>query len=454
MADPTIRMPGCQSCGTIASHGESFCRNCGKPLLAPTVAAAPPPLRQSPPPQSTITAVSPAAPVGMPMQQPAPLNVGRKRRSPLLLGCLAFLALIVVIIGAGGIYIWRSASYSPPNRETPAIPERATGTMTEFPVDSDPSAPASPTSVQTEALGGTIAKSSTDSTTKLPPGIDRSKLAKGATSMTSSTYKPKQKNATTAAAGPGVYICVLKTMPNQPTFGNGLATSIVDATRGQQTGVRVQSPTGAVYVGSKIRSAEANVYVLTKQGADVVILIYSEDPANQTLVDRLAQNVGNGQGLIDYPEVKDSLWTLPATTPAGLTLVDINTISGAEIENSISQSSGGGDDVQRILSQMRSFIPARLTGAKYVDSGKREWMTLNFQYESTFQAWKTWLLARSALGLGGAQSTTVRDVTGVYLEQEGMQILVFQKGPYLIFLTGPSGTPMDRLVNLGNQFQV
>jgi hypothetical protein len=245
-------------------------------------------------------------------------------------------------------------------------------------------------------------------------------------------------------------------MPNQPSFGDGLATSVARATGGQKTGVRVVSPTGAIYIGSKIRAPQANVYVLTKQGSDVLILIYSDDPANQAVVDRLAQSVGNGQGLIDYPEVKDSLWTLPASTPNGLTLVEINTISGEQIENSIASSGGSGADaeIQRILSQMRSFIPDRLTGARYIDGNRQEWVTLSFEYGSTFAAWRTWLLARSALGLGGAESTTVRDVNGVYLTQEGMRILVFQKGPYLIFLSGPAAASKDRLVSLGNQFQV
>src|SRR5260370_13246193 len=103
---------------------------------------------------------------------------------------------------------------------------------------------------------------------------------------------------------------------------------------------------------------------------------------------------------------------------------------------------------------MRPFIPARLTGARYTDKGQQDWVTLEFEYESTFQAWRTWLLARSALGLSGAQSTTVRDVNGVYLDQEGKRILVFQKGPYLIFLSGPSAATVERLVALGNQFQV
>lgn len=357
-------------------------------------------------------------------------------------------------VGAGGIYVWRRASYSPPERTTPAIPERAAGTMTEFPVDNDADAPATPTSVETEALGGTTtAKSDTASQTKLPPGVTRTGLAKGATSMTSSTYQPKKKSSdATPSTTENVYICVLTLMPNQQTFGDGLATTIVRETGGQKTGVRVQSNTGFTYVGTKIRSPEGNVYVLNKEGADILILIYSTDP-NTTVIDRLAQNMGNGQGLIDYPEVKESLWTLPPSTPTGLTLVEINTLSGAQIENSIAGGSSG-DDAQKILSQMRPFIPTRLTGAKYLDTNRKEWVTLTFEYDSTFQAWRNWLLARGALGLGGATTTTVREVDGVYLNQDGTRLLVFQKGPYIIVLTGPDSASSDRLVGLGNLFQV
>jgi hypothetical protein len=466
MNDPTIRVPYCASCGTLAAAGESFCRQCGKPVVAPTIAAQqtppmPPPSQPgSRAPQSTVTAVSPQMPQ-MPQMPARPLNVGKKRRSPILLGCLVFLGLIVVVVAIGGIYLWRRSVYTAPERTAPAVPERAAGTMTEFPVDNDPTAPMTPESVQTEALGGTIAKTSTSSsssTTKLPPGVDRSQLSKGATSMTTSVYRPKRATpaTSTASSKDEAYVCVLTAMPDQPNFGDGLANSVVKASGGTKTGVRITSAAGAVYIGSKIQAAESIVYVLTKQGADIVILIYTFDPSNSVAIDRLAKNVGNGQGLLDYPEVKASLWTLPSTTPNGLTLVEINTITGQQIENSIasSSSSGNNDEVQKILSQMRPFIPDRLTGARYVDTNRGEWVTLTFEYGSTFAAWRTWLLARSALGLGGAESTDVREVNGVIMTQEGMRILVFQKGPYLIFVSSPSTEPKDRLVALGNQFQV
>jgi hypothetical protein len=452
MDDPTIKATTCSHCGTVAAPGEGYCRACGQALLPPTMAA--PPVAAIP---TTMAAPPPVVPAlrATPMAPPR-----RKRRSPLLMGCLIIIGVLVIAAGAGGIYVWRSASYTPPERKAPDLPQRAAGTLTEFPVDNDPNAPASPTSVQTEALGASASKTASTSPSKLPPGIDRAGLSKGATNMTSATYRPRPKtpSTTSSSATPEkeIYICVLTAMPNQPNFGEGLAGSVTRTTSGQRTGVRVQSPNGRVYVGSRIRSPQTTVYVLNKQGADVVILIYAPDPSMQDIADRLAQNVGNGEGLNDYPEVKNSLWTLPASTSSDLTLQEINTRTRDQIESSIAGSGAnqGGDEVQRILSQMRPFIPERLTGARYTDASRQDWVALEFEYGSTFQAWKTWLLARSALGLGGAQSTTVREVNGLYLNQEGQRILVFQKGPYLVFLGGPTAAPLDRLVALGNQFQL
>ena len=367
-----------------------------------------------------------------------------------MLGCLIFIGLIVVSIGAGGIYIWRATTYTPPVRKAPDIPERASGTLIEFPVDTEKSAPARPTSVQTESLDGKKAGAGGSSPAKLPPGIDRSRLSKGATTMTSATYRPPaRKNAAPSSTSTNeeIYICVLTAMPNEPGFGEDLAKLVTGATTGRQVPWGVKSKKGPEYKGWQINSQQANVYVLTKQGGDIVILIYGSDPSTKAVVDRLALNVGNGEGLNDYPEVKESLWTLPAATPTDLTLLEISTLTGTQIENSV----GSGGDLP---SQMRPFIPDRMSAARYADSGQQEWVALNLEYGSSFQAWRTWLLARGALGLSGAQTTTVRDVDGLYVEQEGKRILVFQKGPYLIFLSAPSSSPLDRLIALGNQFQV
>lgn len=361
-----------------------------------------------------------------------------------MMGCLVVIGLGAIGVLAGGGYVWYRTSYTPPVRQAPAVPERAAGTLSEFPVDKG----SRPTSVETEALGGMTAKSETTSTTtKLPPGVTKSSLAKGATAMTSSTYKKTPVGSTTPSTGGDIYICVLTAMPGQTGFVDGIATSVKTSTGGTMTNVTVQSPKGATYAGSHIIGSQGNIYVLAKQGSDIVIILYGADPSVSSSVDSLARNVGNGEGLIDYPETKESLWTLPAQTPSELTLVQISTMTGPQLESSIGTN---GD----LPSEFRPFIPDRLTAARYNDSSKQEWSVLNLQYGSSFQAWRTWLLARSALGLGGGSTTTVRDVDGIYLNQEGKRMMLFQKGPYLILMSGPTSAPVDRFVALGNQIQV
>lgn len=439
MSDPTLKATMCPQCGTPAAPSESYCRNCGAKLFAPTAAAVPP--TQPAPHASTMTAPPPPPP----QYQPPPIGPPpRKKRGKFMMGCLIFLGLIGVAVVAGGAYAWYSLSYTPPVRTPPAIPERAAGTLSEFPVDKD----TQPTSVQTEALGGTnTAKAESTTGTKLPPGVTKTSLAKGATSMTSSTYKKIPVGSTTPASGGDIYINVVTAMPGQTGFVNEIASSVKTSMGGTMTNVTVQSPKGATYAGSHIVSAQGNVYVLAKQGSDIIIILYGADPSVSSSVDNLAGSVGNGEGLIDYPETKESLWTLPAQTPSDLTLIEINTMTGGQIEASINS---GGD----LPAELRPFIPDRLTGARYLDSSRQEWAVMNLQYGSSFQAWRTWLLARSALGLGGGETTTVREVTGIHLNQDGKRIMLFQKGPYLIFMSGPGGAPVDRFVALGNQIQV
>src|ERR1051326_9074404 len=128
MSDPTLKATICSQCGTPAPPGESFFRNWGKECFAPTITAPPPavPQVQTPTPQ---------------VFQPPMAAAPKKRRRPLLMGWLIILGLIVIAVGAGGVCVWGGAPYTPPVRKAPDIPQRAAGTMTEFPVDNDPNAP-------------------------------------------------------------------------------------------------------------------------------------------------------------------------------------------------------------------------------------------------------------------------------------------------------------------------
>lgn len=429
----------CSNCGTPVEPGKTFCDNCGISLAVP-----------------------------IPVPPPVPVAAPRRRGFPfgkvLLLGCLGIIVIGVLAIGGVGLYAWRRASYTPPPRTQPQLPQRAAGTMTEFPVDSDPNSPAQPTSVVSQNLTpsqpGSSSQSGNSSQVPLPPGVDRGTLPQRASSITSVTYNAHPGTGATGhgptaagTTGGEIYVHVLD---GQPQAGDTIAVGIAQATKGDRTGVRVQSPTGAVYSGSRIRNPQVCVYVLAKQSSNLVIIIYAPDPSTLDVADRLARSVGNGAGLNDYPVIKGSLWTLPASLPADLMLQEVNTLTRADIERSFAGAgnAGGDEETRKVLEQMRQLIPERLVGSRYTDAGRQEWGALEFEYSSGFQAWRTWLLARSLLGLAGSQTVTVRGVSALYMDQDNKRLLIFQKGPYFVVLSGPSASPVDRIIGLGDAFQL
>jgi hypothetical protein len=62
-------------------------------------------------------------------------------------------------------------------------------------------------------------------------------------------------------------------------------------------------------------------------------------------------------------------------------------------------------------------------------------------------------LLRWTVGLSG-QSVTVAGTDGLYIDTDEGRALVFQKGPYLIAIQGPSGSAVPTLVDLAGRLQV
>src|SRR5207245_782722 len=217
--------------------------------------------------------------------------------------------------------LWHGLTYTAPARNPAQIPERLAGTMTEFPVDTDTKSDGSmePGSVITEDLGSGGSTSSSQQVPQkwLPPGVTRARLPQVAVTMTSAAYRPRRRpGATTESAVDQIYVHVLRALQNQvQQLIDEIARSVTQATGGSRSGVRVQSPGGIVYTGSRIQSPQISVYVLQRQGSDIVIMIYGASPAVQAATARLAGNVGNGQGLNDSPTIQTTVWTLPRQPP-------------------------------------------------------------------------------------------------------------------------------------------
>ena len=425
---PTLKLgaSNCQTCGTPIIANETFCRNCGD--SAATVVA----VRRTPTGQMALISGGTAA------------------------------AVLLVF----GVFSWftigNAFAYSPPERKPPAMSERTAGTLTEFPVDTDPTAPLTPESVVAEDLqntpksGSTTTVSDNQAAKRLPPGVNRETLKRrGGTTLTTTVYRrrPKAEQPKTPITSAGeIYICVLRITPGQ---ADAFAVDIVKATSGSRSGTRLQSPRGGIYVGSKIQTPQILIYVLEKQSADTLILIYSPTPSMNDAAIRLAGNVGNGEGLNDYPETQNALWTLPQQKPSDLVLVDFNTITRAELGLSDGDLNAAGNDeeTRKLFEYFSQFIPERATRARYQDAARRDWEVMIYDYDSPNRAWNTWFFLSWTVGLSG-QSISLKHGDGIYADTDDGRALIFQKGPYLIFVLAPSGTSTDKLVVLGNGFQV
>jgi hypothetical protein len=427
----------CPACGAAVDPGDNFCGVCSNPV--PAAPAAPPPMA-------------------------ARAAGGGKLGAGAVVAIVA-VVVIVAVIGGVGWFAYRAMSYSPPDRRQPQLPERAAGTLTEFPVDTDPNSPVRPDSVVTQNFSDGGARTSAQKVQTpekwLPPGVPPQSLPQRADAMTSATYRtgPANKASTTPAAktDDSVFVHVLNTRPNQPSAGGDIADSVQRATRGERTGVRVNSPDGDLYTGSRIRTPQISVYVLDKENSAIVIIIYAPTPQVAATADRLAQNVGNGEGLNDYPDAQSALWTLPATPPDDLELQEVNTVTAAEMEGSLRQdagTAGGGAELEQLLAQVRQFIPERLTRARYEDRARRDWNVAVGDYGSSARAWTTWQMLRWTAGVSVMQSVTVPGGDGLYADKDGQAVLIFHKGPYLILVVGPGATPAERLTALAASFQV
>ena len=410
----------CPQCGTPFAPEGTFCGECGqKRPEAPAAAVVPP--------------------------KPA----GSRSVAPWLGGCL----VLIVIVGAAGYYFLGRGARSTTARQSPALPQRMAGALTEFPVDTNTDQPARPTSVVQQSFqNGSSTSSQEIPEDWLPPGMPQEQLARQAASVTSATYRvfPEQ---------PAVNVHVLENAPGRSSPGRRITGAIESATSGSRTtGIQVQSPEGELYEGWRVRSNQIEVFILESVRKPFVIVIYAPEPSVHPIAERLATNISNGQGLTDYPEFNNSLSVLPAYLPAGMKLEEMAAYSPADLGLSAGQLSaqlGGAEnsETRQLVSQFERFIPQRIVTARYRDASRQSWEVLIGDYESTMKAIGIWFALR-LLGVAGMNSVDAAGGSGLWmdLDDEG-RILIFRAGSAIVAMKGPSAAPLEALTGLANGLQ-
>jgi hypothetical protein len=368
----------CPACGSPECVGEDFCGFTGQPIKA------------------GLTAAPPAA--------AAPAQPGFAAKAILAV----ILVLAVVYFGFGlissagkllsGGGAPRAAAGGIPGQGGGGLSGPVAGTLTEFPIDTAPQ-PARPSSVTTKDMAASARQA------PLPGGVRVS-------AMTSAQYqaRPSDKPVT---------VNVMNAEPSSAL----IARAMQSASGGDMTGINLRSARGGEYSGYRVRSPDTVTYVLDKADAPIVVMIHAPDASVKEVADRLAANVGNGNGLYDDPGFQASLQAMPEA-PAGLTLVESGTYSGAALEGTMEEvksdlGSDFGAQAGGYLESVRKFIPPQLTTFRYEDTAHRRYQMAVGDYGGALKSWTTWQLLRFTAGLGGLQTVPFAEGSALWRNRCG-----------------------------------
>jgi hypothetical protein len=324
-----------------------------------------------------------------------------------------------------------------------AVPARVAGVLKEFPVDTA-STPARPTSVVTQNLRAKSGAPSVAPASWFPKGVSTQTLAQAGPNLTSARYQP-------GSSGAAVNVHVLEKSPGPNDAARQIADQVASAAGNstRESQVAVQSPLGGKYQGWKLVGPNGETYVLDKLNAPAVILIYSPQAAGNALADRLAANVGNGQGLLDYSETRGTLTALPAKPPAGFVLEEMAGYNTADLLGPELRTGVGADmgvDVQQLAGTIQKALPPHLTTGKYSDGSNRTWNVVVGDYSNFLTGMLAWYTVRAALVASGAQTTTTQG--GLTLNQPDGTYGILHQGSRMAVVRGVPGAPAAALTTL------
>ncbi len=284
---------------------------------------------------------------------------------------------VVALTGAGFLAASRLSRTADATaaQATATLPERLAGTLTEFPIDTAADDPARPTQVVSESYadpadgesrgGGQI------SSQQLPPWIAPASLPGLAENATSAEY-------VTANAGAKVNVVTLSMRDTRngeltPPTRQQLAEIAPDAT---VTGLELSTPENVTYRGFRVTTALAVYYALRRGDTNTAILISAQEAAGMAVAERLARNVGNGQGLLEDEQYRGSFSRLPPPPP-GTSVQMVRTITEADIAAAVAKmdanmaAASADPEMARFaefLPLVKTVVPRTISTAIYTEA--------------------------------------------------------------------------------------
>lgn len=364
---------------------------------------------------------------------------------------------LVALTGAGFLAASRLSRTADPTaaQATATLPERLAGTLTEFPVDTATDDPARPTQVVSESYaepaGGESRGGGQISSQQLPPWIAPASLPALAENATSAEY-------ITRHAGAKVNVVTLAmrdshhgelTLPTRQQ----LAEIAPDAT---VTGLELSTPENVTYRGFRVSTALAVYYALRRGDTNTAILISAQEAAGMAVAERLARNVGNGQGLLEDEQYRGSFSRLPPPPP-GTSMQMVRTITEADIAAAVAKMDANMGAIRQdpdmakyadLIPLVRTMVPRSISTAIYAaaQDSQEGFIAGVAGYSSGSNAWTAMQALRTLqafLPPGLPVTVTTIDVGGstafaVDAVDEGKPFggIVLRRGSSIAVLTG------------------
>jgi hypothetical protein len=362
-------------------------------------------------------------------------------------GVLALAAIVSIGALASGL-LERAPAAAP--RHAPAIPDHLAQTFIEFPVD-NAGISSRPVRVIAQSFGdGTGSAVIEVAAATLPPGVTPQLLAQSADAGTSALYR-------TPEVDPSVHVHVLHARDADPARARAIS-SAVEGAAGPDAAVNdlqveVQRARGGQYRGRHVRTLDADVYVLQKTDASLIVIVFSPAASGRELAARLVTRIASGEGLYDERDIREMLYALPSKPPAGFEIdrvlaFNVNKMPD-QLEASLRQVFG--ENAPRVGQQIQRVMPERFVTSVY--RGPAQLEVLVNDYASGAAGWTAWTMLRWRLrhvpGTGADLSAD-----GLAISADAARYLLLRRGRYLAAVQGEESASESSMRDLAGSLQL
>jgi len=339
-----------------------------------------------------------------------PVPEGRKTRpmpvTALIDGAVAVVFVAVAIFAFKAADRLTQAQVPDANTVAAILPAPVAGTLSLFPIDTATGNPAVPTHVSTVtfAAAGSAANPLQETQeaqmqqSQLPPWIEVESLSATADSAVSAVYRA-------SGQGAGVNVVSLNLRESQQGFAPPTSAQLTEL--GPETklsGVELQSTDGTTYRGYRVSSPDSTYYMLQAVEATAAILISANDHESAEVADRLAANVGNGEGLLHSEEYRTVFYGLPQA-PAGTNMIFSQSLTESDIASYVAEfdrglgelseedraeigAELGGADFESLVNLARSALPSMLSYSVYASPDEEQFYMAGVAgYASASKSW-------------------------------------------------------------------